>query len=45
LAHGNIGGEYLVTTARDLDAALKYFRTGTGVTQADAGEAMGVGRP
>jgi DNA-binding XRE family transcriptional regulator len=39
------GGEYLVTTARDLGAALKHFRTEAGVTQADAAEAMGVGQP
>jgi BioD-like phosphotransacetylase family protein len=29
--------EYLVTTARDLGAALKHFRTAAEVTQADPG--------
>ena len=38
-------GEYLVTTARDLGAALKHFRTAAQVTQADAAEAMGIGQP
>ena len=38
-------GEYLVTTARDLGAALKHFRAAAGVTQADAAEAMGIGQP
>ncbi|MGH3274050.1 MAG: helix-turn-helix domain-containing protein, partial [Streptosporangiaceae bacterium] len=38
-------GEYLVTTARDLGAALKYFRTAAGVRQVDAAEAMGIGQP
>lgn len=37
--------EYLVTTARDLGAALKHFRTQAGVTQVDAAEAMGIGQP
>jgi transcriptional regulator with XRE-family HTH domain len=37
--------EYLVTTARDLGAALKYFRTAAEVTQADAAEATGIGQP
>jgi len=37
--------EYLVTTARDLGAALKFFRTAAGVTQVDAAEATGVGQP
>jgi predicted transcriptional regulator len=37
--------EYLVTTARDLGAALTHFRTAAGVTQADAAEAVGVGQP
>jgi predicted transcriptional regulator len=37
--------EYLVTTARDLGAALKHFRTVGGVTQADAAEATGIGQP
>ena len=37
--------EYLVTTARDLGAALKRFRTAAGVTQTDAAEAMGIGQP
>ena len=37
--------EYLVTTARDLGAALKHFRTTAEVTQVDAAEAMGkIGR-
>jgi predicted transcriptional regulator len=38
-------GEYRVTTARDLGAALKHFRTDAGVTQVDAAEAMGIGQP
>jgi predicted transcriptional regulator len=38
-------GEYLITTTRDLGAALKHFRTGAGVTQTDAAEAIGVGQP
>jgi transcriptional regulator with XRE-family HTH domain len=38
-------GEYLVTTARDLGAAMKHFRTVAGVTQADAAEALGIGQP
>ena len=37
--------EYLVTTARDLGAALKHFRTEAEVTQADAAEATGIGQP
>ena len=37
--------EYLVTTSRDLGAALKHFRTAAGVTQVDAAEAMGIGQP
>jgi predicted XRE-type DNA-binding protein len=37
--------EYLVTTARDLGAALKHFRTEAAVTQAGAAEAMGIGQP
>jgi HTH-type transcriptional regulator/antitoxin HipB len=37
--------EYLVTTARDLGAALKHFRTAAEVTQADAAEATGIGQP
>src|ERR1017187_5163993 len=37
--------EYLVTTARDLGAALKHFRTAAGVTQVAAAEAMGIGQP
>jgi transcriptional regulator with XRE-family HTH domain len=37
--------EYLVTTARDLGAALKHFRNAGGVLQVDAAEAMGVGQP
>lgn len=39
------GDEYQVFTARDLGAALKHFRTMSGVTQADAAEAVGVGQP
>ena len=38
-------GEYLVTTARDLGAALKYFRTAAGITQDEAAEAAGIGQP
>ena len=37
--------EYLVTTARDLGAALKHFRAAAGVTQAEAAEATGIGQP
>jgi predicted transcriptional regulator len=37
-------GEYLVTTARDLGAALKHFRTVAGVTQVDAAAAAGIGQ-
>lgn len=37
--------EYLVTTARDLGAALKHFRTAAGVNQVDAAEAIGIGQP
>jgi transcriptional regulator with XRE-family HTH domain len=37
--------EYLVTTARDLGAAVKHFRAAAGVTQVDAAEAMGIGQP
>jgi transcriptional regulator with XRE-family HTH domain len=37
--------EYLVTTSRDLGAALKHFRTAAGVTQEAAAEAMGIGQP
>ncbi len=37
--------EYLVTTARDLGAALKHYRTAARVTQADAADAMGIGQP
>jgi transcriptional regulator with XRE-family HTH domain len=37
--------EYLVSTARDLGAALKHFRTAAEVTQADAAEATGIGQP
>jgi transcriptional regulator with XRE-family HTH domain len=37
--------EYLVTTARDLGAALKHFRTAAEITQADAAEATGIGQP
>jgi transcriptional regulator with XRE-family HTH domain len=35
---------YLVSTARDLGAALKHFRTAADVTQADAAEAAGIGQ-
>jgi transcriptional regulator with XRE-family HTH domain len=38
-------GEYQVIAARDLGAAIKYFRTSAGVTQVVAAEAMGVGQP
>jgi predicted transcriptional regulator len=38
-------GEYLVTTARDLGAALKHFRTAAEITQTDAAEATGIGQP
>ena len=38
-------GEYLVTTARELGAALKHFRTAAEVTQANAAEAAGIGQP
>jgi DNA-binding XRE family transcriptional regulator len=38
-------GEYLVTTAQDLGAALKHFRSAAGVTQVDAAEAMGIRQP
>jgi DNA-binding XRE family transcriptional regulator len=37
--------EYLVTTARDLGAAMKHFRTMADVTQVDSAEAMGIGQP
>jgi DNA-binding XRE family transcriptional regulator len=37
--------EYLVTTARDLGAALKHFRIAGEVLQVDAAEAMGIGQP
>jgi transcriptional regulator with XRE-family HTH domain len=37
--------EYLVTTSKDLGAALKHFRTAAGVTQSDAAEATGIGQP
>jgi predicted transcriptional regulator len=37
--------EYLVATARDLGTALKHFRMASGVTQADAAEATGIGQP
>jgi transcriptional regulator with XRE-family HTH domain len=37
--------EYLVTTARDLGAALKHFRTAAEITQTDAAEATGIGQP
>jgi predicted transcriptional regulator len=36
--------EYLVTTARDLGAALRHFRTAAGVTQVDAAQTMGIGQ-
>jgi transcriptional regulator with XRE-family HTH domain len=39
-----IPDEYLVTTARDLGAALKHYRTAAGVTQQDAAEAEGIGQ-
>ena len=37
--------EYMVTTARDLGAALKHFRAAAGVPQAEAAEATGIGQP
>jgi len=37
--------EYQVTTAADLGAALKYFRTAAGITQQAAAEAEGIGQP
>jgi DNA-binding XRE family transcriptional regulator len=37
-------GEYLVTSARDLGAALKHFRTAAEVTQTAAAEATGIGQ-
>jgi transcriptional regulator with XRE-family HTH domain len=37
--------EYLVTTARDLGAALQHYRAAAGVTQTNAAEAMGIGQP
>ncbi|MGH3267165.1 MAG: helix-turn-helix domain-containing protein [Trebonia sp.] len=37
--------EYLVMTARDLGAALKYFRAAAGVTQLESAEAVGIGQP
>ena len=40
-----IANEYLVTTARDLGAALKHYRTAAGVTQQAAAEAGGIGQP
>jgi transcriptional regulator with XRE-family HTH domain len=39
-----ISDEYLVTTARDLGAALKHYRTAAGVTQQAAAEAEGIGQ-
>jgi transcriptional regulator with XRE-family HTH domain len=38
-------GEYLVTTSRDLGAAMKYFRAASGMTQEAAAEAVGIGQP
>jgi transcriptional regulator with XRE-family HTH domain len=38
------GDEYLVTTARDLGAALKHFRAEAEVTQTDAADATGIGQ-
>jgi predicted transcriptional regulator len=40
-----IADEYLITTARDLGAALKHYRTTAGVTQQQAAEAEGIGQP
>ena len=37
--------EYLVTTSRELGAALKHFRAAAGVTQEAAAEAAGIGQP
>jgi transcriptional regulator with XRE-family HTH domain len=36
--------EYLVTTARNLGAALKHYRTEAGITQQKAAEAEGIGQ-
>lgn len=36
--------EYLVTSAADLGAALKHFRTAAGITQQAAAEAEGIGQ-
>jgi transcriptional regulator with XRE-family HTH domain len=40
-----IPDESLVTSARDLGAALKHYRTAAGVTQQAAAEAQGIGQP
>jgi transcriptional regulator with XRE-family HTH domain len=37
-------GEYLVTTAGDLGAALKQFRMAAGMTQEQAAELEGIGQ-
>ncbi|MGD0554826.1 MAG: helix-turn-helix transcriptional regulator [Streptosporangiaceae bacterium] len=37
--------EHLVTTAGDLGAALKHYRTAAGVTQEAAASAEGIGQP
>lgn len=36
--------EYLVTTARNLGAALQHYRTEAGVTQVSAAESEGIGQ-
>lgn len=38
-------GEYLVTTPRDLGAALKHFRMASAISQEAAAEAEGIGQP
>ena len=40
-----ISDEYLVTTAGDLGAALKHYRTIAGITQEAAADAEGIGQP
>jgi predicted transcriptional regulator len=37
-------GEYLVTAAGDLGAALKHFRMAAGITQEEAAELEGIGQ-
>ena len=38
-------GEYLITVAGDLGAALRQFRAAAGLTQDAAAEAEGIGQP